>query len=112
MKKTFPIITILITISLLGLIFFQVLWLKSVKNYREQRLKDNVTKAAGLAASRLTNEKLAFIYPKKNDLLITPDRLQFDFRKHSVMQRFNKEEIYNIVKESLASNDLKGVSFV
>jgi len=111
MKKTFPIITILITISLLGLIFFQVLWLKSVKNYREQRLKDNVTKAAGLAASRLTNEKLAFIYPKKNDLLITPDRLQFDFRKHSVMQRFNKEEIYTIVKESLASNDLKGVSF-
>ena len=111
MKKTFPIITILITISLLGLIFFQVLWLKSVKNYREQRLKDNVTKAAGLAASRLTNEKLAFIYPKKNDLLITPDRLQFDFRKHSVMQRFNKEEIYTIVKESLASNDLKNVQF-
>ena len=111
MKKTFPIITILITISLLGLIFFQVLWLNSVKKYKEQRLKDNVTKAAGLAAFRLTNEKLAFIYPKKNDLLITPDRLQFDFRKHSVMQRFNKEEIYNIIKESLASNDLKGVHF-
>ena len=111
MKKTFPIITILITISLLGLIFFQVLWLKSVKNYREQRLKDNVIKAAGLAASRLTNEKLAFVYPKKNDLLITPDRLQFDFRKHSVMQRFNKEEISTIVKESLASNDLKNVQF-
>ena len=111
MKKTFPIITILITISLLGLIFFQVLWLKSVKSYREQRLRDNVTKATALSASRLTNEKLAFAYPKKNDLLITPDRLQFDFRKHSVMQRFSKEEIYNIVKESLASNDLKDVSF-
>ncbi|MFN0083342.1 MAG: sensor histidine kinase [Ferruginibacter sp.] len=111
MKKTFPIITILITISLLGLIFFQVLWLKSVKNYREQRLKDNVTKATALSASRLTNEKLAFNYPKKNDLLITPDRLQFDFRKHSVMQRFSKEEIYNIVKESLGSNDLKDVRF-
>lgn len=111
MKKTFPIITILITISLLGLIFFQVLWLKSVKNYREQRLKDNVIKATALSASRLTNEKLAFIYPKKNDLLITPDRLQFDFRKHSVMQRFSKEEIYNIVKESLGSNDLKDVRF-
>ncbi len=111
MKKTFPIITILITISLLGLIFFQVLWLKSVKNYREQRLSDNVIKATGLAASRLTNEKLAFIYPKKNDLLITPDRFQFDFRKHSVMQRFNKEEIHTIIKESLASNDLKDVSF-
>ncbi len=111
MKKTFPIITILITISLLGLIFFQVLWLDSVKKYREQRLKDNVTKATALSASRLTNEKLAFAYPKKNDLLLTPDRFQLDFRKHSVMQRFSKEEIYNIVKESLASNDLKDVKF-
>ena len=111
MKKTFPIITILITISLLGLIFFQVLWLDSVKKYREQRLKDNVTKALGLSARRLMDEKHAFIYPKKNDLLITPDRLQYDFRKHSVMQRFNKQEIYTIVKESLASNDLKNVPF-
>ena len=111
MKKTFPIITILITISLLGLIFFQVLWLDSVKKYREQRLKDNVTKATALSASRLTNEKIAFGYPKKNDLILTPDRFQLDFRKHSVMQRFSKEEIYNIVKESLASNDLKDVKF-
>ena len=111
MKKTFPIITILITISLLGLIFFQVLWLDSVKKYREQRLRDNVIKATGLSASRLTNEKLAFSYPKKNDLLITPDRFQFDFRKHSVMKRFSKDEIYNIIKESLASNDLKDVKF-
>ncbi|MCY7292536.1 MAG: HAMP domain-containing histidine kinase [Ferruginibacter sp.] len=111
MKKTFPIITILITISLLGLIFFQVLWLDSVKKYREQRLKDNVTKALGLSARRLMDEKLSFIYPKKNDLLITPDKLQFDFRKHSVMQRFSKDEIAAIIKESLASNDLKNVPF-
>jgi len=111
MKKTFPIITILITISLLGLIFFQVLWLDSVKKYREQRLKDNVTKALGLSARRLMDEKLSFIYPKKNDLLITPDKLQFDFRKHSVMQRFSKNEIAAILKESLASNDLKNVPF-
>ncbi len=111
MKKTFPIITILITISLLGLIFFQVLWLDSVKKYREQRLKDNVAKALDLSARRLMDEKHSFIYPKKNDLLITPDRLQFDFRKHSVMQRFTKKEIATILKESLASNDLKDIQF-
>ena len=65
MKKTFPIITILITISLLGLIFFQVLWLDSVKKYKEQRLKDNVVKALGLSVRRLMDEKHSFIYPKK-----------------------------------------------
>ncbi len=111
MKKTFPIITILITISLLGLIFFQVLWLDSVKKYKEQRLRDNLVKATGLSSSRLSSEKLSFAFPKKNDLLITPDRLQFDFRKHSVMQRFSKEEISMIVKQSLESNDIKNVRF-
>ena len=111
MKKTFPIITILITISLLGLIFFQVLWLDSVKKYREQRLRDNVIKAVNLAGRRLMDEKHSFIYPKKNDLLITPDRLQFDLKRHSVIQRFSKAEIFSIVKESLASNDLRDVHF-
>lgn len=110
MKKTFPIITILITISLLGLIFFQVLWLSSVKNYREQRLKDNVTHAVGAAGFRLMEENKALAFPKKNDLLFT-DKLQFDFRRHSVMQRFNKDEIRNIVKESLINEGLKNVPF-
>ncbi len=110
MKKTFPIITILITISLLGLIFFQVLWLSSVKNYREQRLKDNVTHAVGAAGFRLMEENKALPFPKKNDLLFT-DKLQFDFRRHSVMQRFNKDEIRNIVKESLINEGLKNVPF-
>ncbi len=110
MKKTFPIITILITISLLGLIFFQVLWLSSVKNYREQRLKDNVTHAVGAAGFRLMEENKALAFPKKNDLLFT-DKLQFDFRRHSVMQRFNKDEIRNIVKESLLNEGLKNVPF-
>ncbi len=111
MKKTFPIITVLITISLLGLIFFQVMWLKSVKVYREQRLKDNVTKAAGAAGLRLSEEKKFFSIPKQNDILITTDKLHLDFRKHSVMQRFTKEEITAIVRESLQANGLKKVPF-
>ena len=110
MKKTFPIITILITVSLLGLIFFQVLWLKSAKRYREQKLQDNVIKATDLAARRLMEEKLALPYPKKNDLF-PGDRIQFEFRRHSVMQRFSKEEISRIIKESLVANNLPDVRF-
>lgn len=111
MKKTFPVITILITISLLGLIFFQVLWLKSVKQYREQQLKDNVIKAAGAAGQRLSEEKSNFLFPGKNDMLINTDRLHPEFRKHSVIQRFSKEEIKNIVKDELSRKGLADVPF-
>ncbi len=111
MKKTFPIITVLITVSLLGLIFFQVLWLDSVKEERQQRLKDKVTNATGAAGFRLMEEKKALTLPRINDLLITPDRLQFDFRKHSVMQRFSKKEIENIINEELLAQGLKNIPF-
>jgi two-component system, OmpR family, phosphate regulon sensor histidine kinase PhoR len=107
MKRIFPVITILITISLLGLIFFQFLWLKSVKEYKETQLRDNVIKAAGEAGMRLIEEKPFILYPKKNDILVSPDRMQYDFRKHSVIQRFSKEEISGILKESLEHNDIK-----
>jgi two-component system, OmpR family, phosphate regulon sensor histidine kinase PhoR len=111
MKKTFPIITVLITISLLGLIFFQVLWLNSVKVYREQRLRDKVIQAAGNSGMRLMAEKKALSYPRKNEILLSPDRFQFDFRKHSVMQRFSIDEINNIVREEIARSGLKDIPF-
>jgi two-component system, OmpR family, phosphate regulon sensor histidine kinase PhoR len=111
MKKTFPIITILITISLLGLIFFQVLWINSVKIAQEQKLKDNVSTAAGSAGIRLMEEKTVSIFQKKNDLLISPDRFPLDFRRHSVMHRFSKEEIKNIIREELLRTGMKEVPF-
>jgi two-component system, OmpR family, phosphate regulon sensor histidine kinase PhoR len=111
MKKTFPIITILITISLLGLIFFQVLWINSVKIAQEQKLKDNVSTAAGSAGIRLMEEKTVSIFQKKNDLLISPDRFPLDFRRHSVMHRFSKEEIKNIIREELLRTGMRDVQF-
>lgn len=111
MKRIFPIITVLITISLLGLIFFQVLWLRSVKDYKEQQLADNLTKAVATAGQRFIDEKPVYTLPKKNDILVAPDRLQMDFRKNSVIQRFSKEEIKDILRESLAANDVKKVPF-
>jgi two-component system, OmpR family, phosphate regulon sensor histidine kinase PhoR len=111
MKKTFPIITILITISLLGLIFFQVLWINSVKVAQEQKLKDNVSTAAGSAGIRLMEEKTVSIFQKKSDLLISPDRFPLDFRRHSVIHRFSKEEIKNIIREELLRTGMKDVQF-
>ena len=111
MKKTFPIITILITISLLGLILFQVLWIDSVKMGQEQKLKENVINAAGSAGIRLMEEKTISIFQKKSDLLITPDRFPLDFRRHSVMHRFSKDEIRNIIREELLKTGMKDVAF-
>lgn len=111
MKKTFPLIAILTTISLLGLIFFQVLWLRSAKNYREKKLRDDVVRATSMAGQRLMEEKTGFAFPRKNDMLLPSDRMKFDFGSRSVIQRFSKDEINNIVRESLSSNNLRDVPY-
>ena len=50
MKRIFPIITVLIFLSLMGLIFFQFLWLRSAKEVKEQQLQDNINKSVNDAA--------------------------------------------------------------
>ena len=57
MKRVFPIITVLILLSLLGLIFFQFLWLKSAKEVKEQQLIDNINRATNEAAEKLMQDK-------------------------------------------------------
>jgi two-component system, OmpR family, phosphate regulon sensor histidine kinase PhoR len=112
MKKTFPIITVLITVSLLGLIFFQILWIHGVKADREQRLRNNVIQASGNAAYRLTEEKKINLFNQKPDYLLAPGGIQLEYKKHSVMQRFTKNEIEKIIREELDAQGTKNVKFV
>ena len=111
MKKIFPVITILISLSLLGLIFFQFLWLKSVKEIKEQQLADNLTKSVGESALKLMEDNNLFPRQKKNNLLFPSDKLQLEFVKPSVIQRFSKDEIKEIVKNSFDRNSLKNIPF-
>ena len=111
MKKIFPVITILISLSLLGLIFFQFLWLKSAKEIKEQQLADNLTKSAGESALKLMEDNNLFPRQKKNNLLFPSDKLQLEFVKPSVIQRFSKDEIKEIVKNSFDRNSLKNIPF-
>jgi two-component system phosphate regulon sensor histidine kinase PhoR len=69
MKRIFPVITVLIALSLLGLIFFQFLWLKSAKEIKEQQLGENIAKAANAAGIKLMEDNSFLPRPKKNNLL-------------------------------------------
>jgi two-component system phosphate regulon sensor histidine kinase PhoR len=109
MKKVFPIITVLILLSLLGLIFFQFLWLKSAKEIKEQQLDDNITKAVSEAAEKLVQDKTNFQFNRRD--LRFPNRAQMEFFKPSVIQRFSKEDIHEILKNALRKSLLKDVPF-
>jgi two-component system phosphate regulon sensor histidine kinase PhoR len=111
MKKVFPIISILILLSLLGLIFFQFLWLRSAKKIKEQQLIDNINRATNEAAEKLMLDKRFPGFNKNSNLLFPNDRLQMEFNKPSVIQRFSREEISDIIRLSLNKNNLKDIPF-
>ena len=93
MKRIFPIITILIFLSLLGLIFFQFLWIKSARDAKVNQVEENIVRAMYVASEVLSQDNNSIIpFGKKNDLVFPGDN-KLQYFKPSVMQRFSKEEI-------------------
>jgi two-component system, OmpR family, phosphate regulon sensor histidine kinase PhoR len=111
MKKTFPIITVLITLSLLGIIFFQFLWIKSVADIESQKLNENVSRVAAQAGIRLMEEKTITIAPRRPDILLSTDPFQIDLRRNAVINRFSKDEISAILRQEFVKLDLKKVEY-
>ena len=112
MKRIFPVITVLVLLSLLGLIFFQILWINSARETKEQQFATNVYMALPDAAEKLTEDRGATVLPtKRNDILFPSERMQYEIFKPSVIQRFSKEEIRDIVRKSFDKHNLKQVPF-
>ncbi|MBL0145522.1 MAG: HAMP domain-containing histidine kinase [Chitinophagaceae bacterium] len=112
MKRILPVITVLITLSLFGIIFFQFLWLKSAKEAKNKQVEENLYLAISEAAQTLMQEKNSILpFSKKNDLLFPSDKLQLQYFKPSVIQRYTKDEIYEIIRKAFDKYQLKKIPF-
>jgi len=112
MKRIFPIITILILLSLLGLIFFQVLWIKSARDSRDKQVYENFIQAVNYAGTILTEEKSTLLpLNRKNDLLFPGDKLQLQYFKSFVIKRFSKDEISDIIRMGFNKYNLQNFPF-
>jgi len=112
MKKIFPIITILILLSLLGLIFFQILWLKSSLESQEQKFHEHLTMAIYDVSQNLVEEKGNLIpLIKKNRPLFPSEKLQMEFFAPTIMQKFTRDEIKQIIRKVFDKQNLHKVPF-
>lgn len=112
MKKVFPAISVLITLSLLGLIYFQVQWLQTAKLTKEKQLRENIYHAAAEAARMLMEEKGGFVsMSRKAELLKSNDRMRMDILRPSVIQRYTRDEIASVIRTAMERNYLAGVAF-
>ncbi len=109
MKKIFPIITVLIFLSLIGLIFFQVLWIRQMHNDKEQQFHELLKIIITTAGNDLVEQKgnlSPFDNRKNNDVLSPLSGFPI-----TITHKFNKDEIRMKIKNAFEMHGLNKTPF-
>jgi len=112
-KKIFPVIIVLISLSLVGIIIIQLLWIKNMVLLRQEQVKHNVEDATKDVAEELARHKASYsgaigkLFPG----LHTEDATIDVFKPVTVGQRFNTAEIEQKIHKAFLKNDLKNIKF-
>ncbi len=109
MKRIFPIILILITLSLFGIIYIQIEWLKNMVLLRKDQVEQKVEDVARKLGEDLTQYKAAPLAPNK---IFPENNFSFEYsRIYSVSQRFTSQEIHKKIEDAFAANKLDNIPF-
>ena len=111
MKRIFPLITILILLSLLGIIFFQILWIKGSLISEEQKFNDHVNVATYQASQDLMDKESLMPLDGGNSPIFRGGKLQMEFFKPTVIQRYSKDEIQQIIRKAFDKENMRNIPF-
>ena len=108
MKKIYTVIIILICISLIGIIFIQISWLKNMILLRQEQVKEKIDRAVGLVGEELNQYKGSYSAPSKNNsTMIFPDEFNLDFlRPLTIGKRFTATELEQKIRSAFHSVEL------
>lgn len=117
MKKIFPIIIILITLSLVGIIVIQVSWFQSMMENKEEEFKMRVISTVDEVGQQLISENSSALPNLKNSPLKPSfswpsDQLLNEFmRPATISSRFTEYEINERLRKSFNNHGLKNTRF-
>jgi two-component system phosphate regulon sensor histidine kinase PhoR len=110
MKKLFPIIILLITLSLGGLMYIQYSWYESAEKEKANLLRENISLAVFEAADRLIQRTEAY---SEKELQATQalqdEEMKLAILKPLVIQRYTKDQIRAVLRESMKKHHLEGI---
>jgi two-component system, OmpR family, phosphate regulon sensor histidine kinase PhoR len=110
MKRIFPVILVLITLSLLGIIYIQINWLNNMVLLRKEQIDQKVTDIAKQVAEELSQFKDG---PSTgNNPFSDIDNFGLNTPKtYNVGQRFTTQELYNKINTAFLNAKLEHVPF-
>ena len=108
MKRIFPVITVLVFISALGLIYFQYMWIRQALQDRKMQFEQAVKMAAITAQMDLVEEKGKISpFPKRNMDLLFP----LNVFPATIAHKFSSSEIRDRIHKAFEKRGIKDVDF-
>lgn len=108
MRRIFTVITILITLSLVGIIFFQITWLQNMVLLRREQVEQKIENAAVAVGQELEQYKGGYLQPIKQGEKIFQDEFSLEFlRPPTIGKRFTTAEIYNKIRKAFDNEGLE-----
>jgi two-component system phosphate regulon sensor histidine kinase PhoR len=114
MKRTFPVIIILITLSLLGLILLQVSWFQNLLEVARNQFDNNLTESAKNVSIELGKNVYSgqLRLPRRGGMTFSSDFHLHALKPPTVAEKYSQEEIYRkIRKEFDKDKNLKKLHF-
>jgi two-component system, OmpR family, phosphate regulon sensor histidine kinase PhoR len=113
-KRIFTIIIILISISLIGIIFIQLSWLNNMVLLRREQVKEKIVKAVNIVGEELTAYKGT--YPVNNNPArsgnLFQDDFTIDFLKPTMLgKKFTGQELEKMIRNAFISVGLDDIKF-
>src|SRR6185437_1434100 len=103
MKKVFPVIVLLITLSVLGILFIQMSWIQNAISLKKEQFQREVENS--LVTIR---ESIQGRFIMKNGIYVPDEESkQFNLRVYFTSNFFSKEEIEDIIDKSLKKYNIK-----
>ena len=113
MKKTFPVIFVLIALSILGILFIQISWLQGLMFLQKNQLSDKLNQAGVLVSndvSKKVNSGLSFRLPKKG-LGLNDDYHLHNFEETTISDIYNYKEMQKKIQLALEKYGLSDLPF-
>ncbi len=109
MKKIFPVITVLIFLSLIGLIFFQYLWIKQMFNDKVHQFEEHLSIITQTAGNDLVEQRgnLSPFDNKKSDEALST----LGGSPLTITHKFSRDEIQSKIKNAFQIHGLRETPF-
>ena len=104
MKKVFPLIVVLITLSVVGILFIQMSWINNAIKLKHEEFQREVDNSLKLSAEAIQNQ---FLSKQSTIILNAKDRQYFLENNFTTQSWFTKEELHDIIEGVLRQNNIK-----